>query len=125
MHLAQGSADNSPMQTSAASTRVIPRITFHHADRSAALEERARELAARLNRFHDRITGCRILIEGPSLHHAHGGAFNVSFDVTFPGGAIHASSAQVSAAEHADPYVALRDAFDNAKRQLKSVAASQ
>jgi hypothetical protein len=91
------------MRTSASPTQWVPLITFRHAERSAVLEKRARELAARLKRFHDRITGCRILIEGPSLRHAHGGTFNVSFDVTFPGGAIHAGSGQVSAAEHAIP----------------------
>ena len=102
----------------------MPRITYRSADRSTALEERAQEPAARLRRFHDHITDCRIVIEGPSLHHTTGGTFTVSFEVAIPGGVIHATSGHAAGADHADPYVALRDAFDNARRQLKNFAAA-
>jgi len=110
-----------PMLHSNIQTQTVPRTTFRNADRSRALEERANELAARLSRFHDRITGCRIVIEGPSLHHT-AGAYTVSFEVSIPGGVIHATSGQTPHPEHSDPYLALRDAFENAKRQLKSFA---
>ena len=93
-------------------------ITFRHTDRSEALEERIRELAGKLMRFHDRITSCRVTVEGPSHGPERHGEFQVSFDVAFPGGSVHASSGHASRTEHADPYIALRDAFENAKRQL-------
>jgi Sigma 54 modulation protein / S30EA ribosomal protein len=123
MRCAADHTHNPRMQTSNVTTHPLPRITFRSADRSAALEERARELAARLGRFHDRITGCRIVVEGPSLHHATGGTFTVSFEVAIPGGVIYAISGQAPRPEHSDPYVALRDAFENARRQLKSFAS--
>jgi len=95
-------------------------ITFRHTDRSDALESRIHELAEKLTRFHDRITSCRVTVEGPAQRPERHGEFQVSFDVAFPGGSVHATSGHASRAEHADPYIALRDAFENAKRQLAS-----
>jgi hypothetical protein len=111
------------MQTFISPVRSIPRITFRRADRSAALEEEVLDLSAQLRRFHD-ITDCRIVIEGPSYRHTTDGIFTVSFEIAIPGGVIHATSGHTARPEHSDPYTALRDAFENAKRQLKNFAAA-
>jgi ribosome-associated translation inhibitor RaiA len=97
---------------------VVPamQVTFRHTDHSEALEARIRELAGKLVRFHDRITSCRVVVDGPSSNRE----FTVSLDVLFPGGAIHANSGRASRSEHSDPYIAVRDAFENARRQLGS-----
>jgi ribosome-associated translation inhibitor RaiA len=95
-------------------------ITFRHADRSGAVESRVRELVAKLERVHDRITDCRVTIEGPPAHHNKGGAYTVRIALAIPGGEINANSDHSLSAAHADVYVALRDAFDGARRQLVS-----
>ncbi len=99
---------------------VVPamQVTFRHTDHSEALEARIRELAGKLIRFHDRITSCRVVVDGPSSHSERHREFAVSLDVVFPGGAIHANSGRASRTEHSDPYIAVRDAFENARRQL-------
>ena len=97
------------------------RITFRHADDSPALEERARELAMRLDKSHHRITACRIVIEGPA-NHRNGGQYCVKVELSLPHGEIHASSSHSHRPEHADPYLALHDAFDSAKKQLNYFA---
>lgn len=96
-------------------------ITFRHADRSPALEARVRDLVARLEHLHERITGCRVTVEGPPAHHTKGGPYGIRIALAVPGGEINVNSGLNNAA-HADVYVALRDAFDGVKRQLVNFA---
>lgn len=96
-------------------------LTFHHIDRSGALEERARKLAARLGRFSDRIMQCHMVFEGPDGGRDGGALSCVKIDLTVPGAHIHADSLHTDGSGHPDIYVALRDAFNNAKRQLQGL----
>jgi len=93
-------------------------LTFHHIDRSGALEERARKLGHHLARFNERITHCNITLQGPDDPHDGGAPYLVKIDLMVPGAQIHADSLHVDGAGHQDIYLALRDAFNNAKRQL-------
>jgi ribosomal subunit interface protein len=99
------------------------RLTFRHVGSSPAIEARVRDLTARLERFHDRIISCRVVIEAPPGHSSKGGPFTVKVEVTVPGGAINVNSAHALHPEHADVYVALRDAFDAVTRQLQDYAS--
>jgi ribosome-associated translation inhibitor RaiA len=99
-----------------------PRITFRHLDRSEAMEHRVRELVHRLERYCDRITGCHVVIEGPGGRPHHHGPITVKLELIVPGGAVNASNAPLDAT-HNDAYVALRDAFEAARRQLVEFAA--
>jgi ribosomal subunit interface protein len=92
-------------------------ITVRDFPQSEALEARIREKAAKLEEFHPRITSCRVTVEELRKHHQQGRHFQVSLDVRVPGREI-----VVNRAHHEDVYVALRDAFDAAKRQLEEVA---
>jgi ribosomal subunit interface protein len=94
-------------------------LTFRHLDRSAALEERVRELTDRLERFHRSIISCGVTIEAPPAHRHKGGPFAVKVELTIPGSVINVNSAHAVQPQHADVYVALRDAFDSVKRQLQ------
>ena len=88
-------------------------ITIRDIEHSEALETRIRDKAKKLDEFFDQITSCRVVIELPHKHHHQGKHFNVRIDIGVPGGEI------VVNRDHAeDVYVALRDAFDAAKRQL-------
>jgi ribosomal subunit interface protein len=93
------------------------RFTYRHADSSAALEANARELCEHLQRFHDHIINCHVVVEGPSRHHRNR-ACTVKVELTIPGAYIHADSSHESM-QDGDTYLALRSAFENAKRQLQ------
>jgi ribosomal subunit interface protein len=91
-------------------------ITIRDVPHSDALEAQIREKAAKLESFHPRITSCRVTIEELRKHHHQGREFRVRVDLRVPGREII-----VDRNHDEDVYVALRDAFDSAKRQLEEV----
>lgn len=97
-------------------------LTFRHLDPSPAVTARVHELVEHLERFHDRITGCHVVIEAPPAHRSKGAAFDVKVDLVLPGGRIHVRSERSEHPTHADVYVALRDTFDAALRALQDHA---
>ena len=98
------------------------RITFRHLQPSPAVEARVREHVERLERFHQRITSCQVIVEAPAAHRHKGAPFNVKIALSLPGAEINVHSERTEDTEHADVYVALRDAFDIVKRCLKDHA---
>ncbi|MDP1927551.1 MAG: ribosome-associated translation inhibitor RaiA [Thiobacillus sp.] len=88
-------------------------ITFRDIEQSDALETHIREKAEKLETFFDPIMSCRVVVEMPHQHKNQGKFFNVRIDIGVPGKEI-----VVNRDKHEDVYVALRDAFDAAKRQL-------
>jgi len=84
---------------------------------SDALDARIREDVAKLEEFHPRITSCRVTVSELRKHHHQGRHFQVRIDVRVPGKEIVANR------DHdEDVYVALRDAFKAARRQIEDVA---
>ncbi|HEY7377722.1 MAG TPA: HPF/RaiA family ribosome-associated protein [Steroidobacteraceae bacterium] len=99
---------------------LIPlQITFRNMDPSPALESRARELATRLEKFSASITRCHVVIETPHRHQHKGELFEVRIDVTVPEKEIAIRRTRPADPAHQDAYVALRDAFRAARRQLE------
>lgn len=98
------------------------RITFRGMEHSPAVEARVREHVDRLERFHDRITGCHVIVEAPPGHRHKGAPFDVKIDLTVPGREIAVRSERAEHETHMDVYVALRDAFDSARRLLQDFA---
>jgi cold shock CspA family protein/ribosome-associated translation inhibitor RaiA len=94
-------------------------ITFRHMEPSPALEARIRELAARLDKFSAGIMHCHVVVEAPSKHQHQGGLYEVRIDLTVPEKEIVISRAHPIRHSHEDAYVALRDAFRAARRQLE------
>ena len=92
-------------------------ITMRDMDRSDALDTAIQEHAAKLEQFHSRITRCKVTVEQMHKHHQQGKHFAVKIDLRVPGREI------VATRDHdEDVYVAVRDAFDSAKRQLEEAA---
>ena len=108
---------------------------------TAAVTERIQEEAAKLDEFFPRITSCRVVVEAPHRHHKWGELFHVRIDIGVPGTELvvsHEPSVRAvlqhedeAAAvrkhidrhpEHRDVYVAIRDAFASARRQLQDYA---
>lgn len=94
-------------------------ITFKEMERSDAVEARIRELAAKLERVYDRVVRCDVMVETPHRHQHKGRQYHVRVRLTVPGGEIVASHDPGPNESHEDVYVALRDAFNAAKRQLE------
>lgn len=97
-------------------------ITFKEMERSAAVETRIRELAARLERVYDRVVRCDVMVETPHRHQRNGRQYHVRVRLTVPGGEIVASHDPGPDEAHEDVYVAIRDTFAAAKRQLEDFA---
>lgn len=92
---------------------VLLQITVRGIPHSDAVEAAIRRKVAALERVYARITVVRVTVEAPHHHHHQGNLFTVKVDITLPGGEI------VVNRDHAvDVYVALRDAFQAARRQL-------
>jgi hypothetical protein len=94
-------------------------ITFRHMPPSRIFENRIRELARRLEKFSSRIESCHVLIEQPHQSANQGGLFDVHVTLTVPGNVIAVRRSHSGDPKHSNPYVALRDAFSAAKRQLQ------
>jgi cold shock CspA family protein len=94
-------------------------VLFHNMDASDAVEAAARENVAKLERLADPIISCRVTIEAPHRHHHQGNLYTVSVDVRYSGGEAIANRAPNAKQSHEDVFVALRDAFNAARRQLQ------
>jgi len=112
-------------------------ITFRNTQASAAVETRIQAEATKLNRYYSRITSCRVIVEAPHRHHKRGELFHVRIELNVPGAelvvghepAMHRAFALGGNGKlskrtevhvpHKDVYVAVRDAFRTARRQLE------
>jgi cold shock CspA family protein/ribosome-associated translation inhibitor RaiA len=97
-------------------------ITFRHMDPSPALEARIRERAKALDQFFDRIIACRVVVECQNHRHRQGNLFEVRIDLTVPGREIVVGRDRGLNHAHEDAHVAVRDAFDAARRVLEDHA---
>lgn len=88
-------------------------ISFHGLASSDALETHIREKVETLSHLHPNLTRCSVTIEQPHHHKHQGNAFKVRIDLYVPGDEI-----VVNRETHEDAYVALREAFDAARRQV-------
>lgn len=89
-------------------------IVFHGMEPSPALEAAATEKAHKLGQFAADIMSCRVDIDELHKHQQQGRPFGVAVHLKLPGHEL-----TVDRVRNEDAYVALRDAFDDMKRQLE------
>ena len=94
-------------------------ISFRNMDRSEAVEARVREKAEKLEKYYGRLTSCRVMIEAPERRHHKGMLFHVRIELGVPGKKLVVSRHPKDKHAHEDVYVAIRDAFDAARRRLE------
>src|SRR5689334_11365142 len=94
-------------------------ITFHEIERSDAVSARIYDWVAKLERVFDRIVRCEVLVETPHRRHRSGRQYHVRVRLTVPGGEIVTSHDPGPDGAHEDVYVAVRDTFIAARRQLE------
>jgi len=95
-------------------------ITARNIVLTEAIEAVVRKKARKLERFYDGIMSCRVVVEAPHRHHNKGVLYNASIDITIPG-----SEVVVKREPREDLYVAIRDAFEAARRQLQNISRKQ
>jgi ribosome-associated translation inhibitor RaiA len=94
-------------------------ITFRGMAPSDAIDAAIRDKARRLEHFYGRVTGCHVIVDAPHRHRRKGEVYRVTVDLTLPGREIVVSREAGRDSAHEDLYVALRDAFVAATRQLE------
>ena len=94
-------------------------VTFRNMDRSDSVEARVREKAEKLEQFFGRITACRVMVEATHRRHAKGNLYHVQIEVGVPGNQIIVNRSPKDKHAHEDVYVAVRDAFNAARRRLE------
>lgn len=89
-------------------------INAHDVTLPEPVEAAIREKAEKLDKINGGLIGCRVTVEGPGNHHRHGGPYRVRLDISVRG-----SELVINQKEAADMSVAIRDAFEVARRRLE------
>ena len=95
-------------------------ISLHGIEHSNALYDAIREKADKLERYYGRVMSCRVVLELAGRHKRRGKQFAVRIDLKVPGGEI-----AVTREHDQELQIALRDAFDAARRRLEDYARGQ
>ena len=95
-------------------------ITFRHMPHSDAVEALVGDKVDKLEEFYPALISCRVVIEKEALHHQQGQHFNVRLDLHVPG-----HEFATTREHHEDFDIAIRDAFDVARRWLEDEARQQ
>jgi len=93
-------------------------ITFRDLPSSAAVEAQIRERAESLERVFDRLTSCRVIVEGRHRPQRAGRVAHLCIELTLPGKVITIGRGATEFQAHDDVFVAVRSAFDAARRRL-------
>lgn len=94
-------------------------ISLRGLPHSDVLYNTVRQKLDKLERYHAHIMSCRVVVELAG-HKTHGRQFTVRIDLKVPGGEIAVTREHDEALE-----IALRDAFDAARRRLEDDARVQ
>jgi len=94
-------------------------ISFRGMQTSPAAEAQVRHRAEELAQFSDRISACHVVLEAADRHHQHGRIYHARVDLAVAGGRVVANREPGLNHAHEDLHVAIRDAFDAARRRLQ------
>ena len=112
---APGAAQGSDEQVGTTLMAILE-ISYKNMTSSESLERQVRERFAQLEKIFDRLTSCRVVIEKAP---EEGKTFHVRVDMVAPGREIVVRRDPGDNRAHSDAHVAIRDAFDAARRQLQ------
>jgi ribosomal subunit interface protein len=95
-------------------------ITVRDFELPEAARTAIQEKVEKLDTFYEKIMSCRVVVETPHRRQQKGVLYNVRIDMGIPG-----ADLVVKREPHEDLYVAIREAFDAARRQLQDHAHRQ
>jgi ribosomal subunit interface protein len=101
--------------------KVPVQITYRDVDQSDALDDKIRQKVEKLEETFDRMTSCHVVIEKPHGKHPHASRYAVHFGISVPGKEIMVKRDSEDHV-HEDVYIALKNSFSAARRQLKDYA---
>ena len=96
-------------------------VVFLNIDQSDALTDAVNKRIEKLERFCSEIIGGRVVLDSPHNNHHKGRVYSVGIEVHTPQLEVRVNQDQHDNHAHEDLYVAIRDAFNAAERQLRSV----
>lgn len=91
-------------------------IVFRDIPSSEAIDAEVRKRVAKLEKLCGDMVACKVSVEADGKHKTHGNMFKVRVDITVPGNELVVDGHHTT---HEDAYVAVRDSFDAAARQLE------
>lgn len=94
-------------------------VVFKNCPQSEAVVKAVEKKMVKLERFFPRIMGCRVVVEAPHLRQNKGNLYRVVVDLTLPGNEIVVGRNPKLHEAHQDVFVAIRDSFRAARRQLQ------
>jgi Sigma 54 modulation protein / S30EA ribosomal protein len=94
-------------------------ISFHNMEPSTAAEAQVRRLAEGLGHYCDRIAACRVVLDAGHRSQRQGSIYQVRVDLSVPGSTLMVAREPGHDHGHEELAVAIRDAFDAARRRLK------
>jgi cold shock CspA family protein/ribosome-associated translation inhibitor RaiA len=97
-------------------------VAFRNMDRDPMIEAEIARKAEKLEEFSNHITSCTVTVEAPHRHHQQGNLYRVRIHLSIPEHhEIVVDRQDGDRHAHEDVYVAIRDAFKAARRQLQDV----
>lgn len=95
-------------------------ITLRDMPHSEAIEAAIRKKAEKLEQIYGNIMSCHVVVESTHRHKHLGKHYQVKIDLTVPGDELAIGRDPKERDSREDIYVAIRDAFDAAKRRLQN-----
>jgi len=96
-------------------------VVFHNIDQSDAVMDAVNKRISKLERYCDQIITGRVVLDSPHNNHHKGKVYSVGLEIHTSQKEVRVNQEQHDNHAHEDLYVAIRDAFNAAERQLKSV----
>ena len=96
-------------------------IVFHNIDQSTSISDAVNKRIRKLQRFCDRILAGRVVLDSPHNNHHKGKVYSVGLEIHTPSKEVRVNQEQHDNHAHENLYVAIRDAFNAAERQLKAI----
>ena len=94
-------------------------IVFRNIDQTDALVDAVEKRINKLERYCDQIITGRVVLDSPHNNHHKGKVYSVGLEIRTPSKEVRVNQEQHDNHAHEDLYVAIRDAFNAAERQLK------
>ncbi|HJN96738.1 MAG: ribosomal subunit interface protein [Gammaproteobacteria bacterium] len=96
-------------------------VVFHNIDQTDALADAVQKRIGKLERYCDQIITGRVVLDSPHNNHHKGKVYSVGLEIHTPTKEVRVNQEQHDNHAHEDLYIAIRDAFNVAERQLKSI----
>jgi ribosome-associated translation inhibitor RaiA len=95
-------------------------IAFRHCEPSEAVRSEIDKQVKRLDKFGPQVISCNVVVIGPETRHLHGASFKVDLRIAIPKRKdVVVSRSHGDAPEREHALVAIREAFNEAVRQIE------